>query len=103
MITADGEIGPAVPTDRPVMHRDRMNAAPAWWTRPQLVLLAILLFAAGSRLAHLAWDQNHYFHPDERAVAFAVGRLSFRPLQLDPDFFAYGSLPIYLAKITSSL
>ena len=73
-----------------------------WWLNPRWWLIAIVVFAAASRLANMAWDQNHFFHPDERAVAFAVQRLSFQPLKLDPDFFAYGSLPIYLAKATSS-
>jgi YYY domain-containing protein len=72
------------------------------WSRPGLWVLAVVLFAAAVRLPNINWDQNHFFHPDERAVAFAVGRLSFQPLNLDPDFFAYGSLPIYLAKATSS-
>ncbi len=80
-----------------------MEAFRAWWTRPRVWLIAIVVGAAVIRLAHLEWDANHFFHPDERAVAFAVQRLSFQPLHLDPDFFAYGSLPIYLAKITSSV
>jgi YYY domain-containing protein len=66
-------------------------------------VVAILVLAAAVRLTNLAWDQTHFFHPDERAVASAILRLSFRPLQLNPQFFAYGSLPIYLAKITSSV
>ena len=79
-----------------------MNATRPWWSNPRLWLIAIVLSAAVVRLAHIEWDQNHFFHPDERAVAFAVQRLSLQPLRLDPDFFAYGSLPIYLAKLTSS-
>ena len=79
-----------------------MSAAPSSrWSRSSLLVVAIIVFAAAARLTHLAWDQDHFFHPDERAVAGAVMRLSFRPLQLNPQFFAYGSLPIYLARITS--
>ncbi len=79
-----------------------MSGRPAW-ARPGVAMAAILLLAAVVRLTHIQWDQNHFFHPDERAITSAVMRLSFSPLQLDPEFFAYGSLPIYLAKIATSL
>jgi len=79
-----------------------MSALRSVWSSSRLWLVAIVLCAVAVRLTHIEWDANHFFHPDERAVAFAVQRLSFHPLRLDPDFFAYGSLPIYLAKITSS-
>src|SRR5574341_1278619 len=75
----------------------------SWWSRPRVWLLVIVAFAAVVRLAHINWDQGHFYHPDERAVASAVLRLSFKPMQLNPQFFAYGSLPIYLTKITGSL
>src|ERR1700687_10497 len=80
-----------------------MNDARAWWSNPRLWLIAIVVFAAASRMVHIEWDQNHFFHPDERQVAFTVQKLSFKTLQLDPEFFAYGTLPIYLTKISSSL
>jgi dolichyl-phosphate-mannose--protein O-mannosyl transferase len=79
-----------------------MSTLRSVWSSSRLWLVAIVLCAAVVRLVHIEWDANHFFHPDERAVAFAVQRLSFHPLRLDPDFFAYGSLPIYLTKITSS-
>ena len=69
----------------------------------RLWLIAIAVFASAARFMHLEWDQNHFFHPDERAVAGAVMQLSFKPVQLNPHFFAYGSLPIYLTKITTSV
>jgi len=75
-----------------------MTSGRPWWSNPRLWLLAIVAFAAVSRLAHIQWDQNHFFHPDERMVAFTVQRLSFKPLQLDPDFFAYGTLPHLLGQ-----
>ncbi len=74
-----------------------MNRSSTLW------LIAIIVFAATVRLVNINWDQTHFFHPDERAVSFAVQNLSFKPLQLNPHFFAYGTLPIYLAKITSSV
>ena len=78
-----------------------MSAFRFAWSSSRVWLVAIVTCAAVVRLVHIEWDANHFFHPDERAVAFAVQRLSLHPLHLDPDFFAYGSLPIYLAKITS--
>ena len=80
-----------------------MTDSRSWWSNPRLWLLAIVLFAAVARLVHMDWDQNHHFHPDERAVVSAVQKLSFRPFRWNPDWFNYGSLPIYLTKITSSL
>jgi YYY domain-containing protein len=79
------------------MARPPHSPPPVW------VLGAILGLAAAARLADLDWDQGHAFHPDERAIAFAVERLSLRPLRLNPEFFAYGSLPIYLVAVARGL
>lgn len=73
--------------------------SPAAW----IVLALVLALAAALRLAHLDWDDGHAFHPDERAMAFAVERVSILDGRLDPDFFAYGSLPIYLVSIARDL
>ncbi|GIW39925.1 MAG: hypothetical protein KatS3mg076_0502 [Candidatus Binatia bacterium] len=67
------------------------------------VLLLLFSAALAVRLFRLDWDQYHFFHPDERAVAYAIQRLSFRPLQLNPQFFAYGSFPFYVTKAATSL
>lgn len=69
----------------------------------RLWLIALVVFAAFVRLIGLDWDDRHFYHPDERAIAFAIERLSFSPLQLDPDFFAYGSFPFYVNRAVSSL
>lgn len=66
------------------------------------ILAAILLLAAAARFADLDWDDGHAFHPDERAIVFAVQKLSFSPLRLDPGFFAYGSFPLYLIRGATS-
>ncbi|MGH9317719.1 MAG: glycosyltransferase family 39 protein [Thermoanaerobaculia bacterium] len=68
-----------------------------WW------FVALFLFAVSVRLFRLDWDQHHFFHPDERAIGFAIDRLSFSPPQLNPHFFAYGSLPLYVIKGVTSL
>jgi len=75
-------------------------------TRNQrLWLFALVAFAAFVRLIGINWDDRHFFHPDERAIAFAIERLSFNPssLQLNPDFFAYGSFPFYVNGLIGSL
>ena len=65
--------------------------------------VGLFLLALAVRLVGLDFDQNHFFHPDERAIGDAILKLSFHPLQLNPHFFAYGSLPFYLTKALSSL
>ncbi|MGH9364501.1 MAG: glycosyltransferase family 39 protein [Thermoanaerobaculia bacterium] len=67
------------------------------------LLLALLVFALAVRLYRVNWDDGHFFHPDERAIGFAVERLSFSPLKLNPQFFAYGSFPMYVTRAASSL
>jgi YYY domain-containing protein len=71
--------------------------------RFRLWLAALLVFAAAVRLVGLDWDQRHNFHPDERRIAYAIEELSFRPLQLNPHFFAYGSFPLYVTRAVVSL
>ncbi len=68
-----------------------------------LWLLALIAFAAFTRLIGINWDDRHFFHPDERAIAYAIERISFSPLQLDPDFFAYGSFPFYVNRVIGSI
>jgi len=46
------------------------------------------------RFYNLNWGAPYYFHPDERNIASSVTRLEF-PENLNPEFFAYGTLPIY--------
>ena len=65
-------------------------------------LALVFVLAAAVRVVGLDFDQNHFFHPDERAIGDAVLRLSFRPLQLNPHFFAYGSFPFYVTRAVSS-
>ena len=62
-----------------------------------LVLIIIVLSGVFLRFYNLNWDQGHSFHPDERNIAAAVSRIRFFN-QLNPEFFAYGSLPIYLYR-----
>lgn len=60
------------------------------------VFLFSLLLVLGIifRAYNLSWGAPWYFHPDERNIAGSVTQLSY-PQQMNPKFFAYGSLPIY--------
>ncbi len=80
-----------------------MEASRTGSRRTALATLAIVLLALAVRVVGLNWDQGHSFHPDERAITYAVQRLSFRPLQLNPQFFAYGSLPLYVTRVAVSI
>jgi len=60
-----------------------------------VLLISILLVGSVLRFFNLDWGAPFFFHPDERNIAQSISQLSF-PTQLHPDFFAYGSLPIYV-------
>lgn len=72
-------------------------------SRVRWVLGGLLLLALAVRLVGLNWDGGSNFHPDERRIAEAVVGMSFQPLQLNPHFFAYGSLPLYVTRTVCSL
>ena len=65
-----------------------------------LPLLAILLFAFILRIYGINWDQGAHLHPDERMLIMVADRIHFFD-NLSPDFFNYGSLPIYAIKAIS--
>lgn len=78
------------------------------------ILLLVLILAVGAalRLKGLNWDGGHWLHPDERQIYFVVLKLDWPhslsqalspSSPLNPSFFAYGSLPIYLLKLVASL
>jgi len=85
------------------------------WLRqnwPGLILVGLLPTAFALRVYGLDWDRGLFFHPDERQILMVVERLSWprNPLALltpssplNPRFFAYGSFPIYLLRLISSL
>jgi len=66
------------------------------------LLAIIILTGTFLRFYNLDWDQGNFFHPDERNVVNAVTRINFFK-ELNPQFFAYGSLPIYLYRATADL
>lgn len=72
-----------------------------------LPLFLILILAFILRSYGLNWDQGFHLHPDERAIVLASLPLQFPTSiseflsiqsPLNPHFFAYGSLPMYLLK-----
>lgn len=73
----------------------------------KLVLLLLIAVLFYTRLLNLEWGLPYPMHPDERNMANAIQSLScdvktagsvFNPSEcLNPHFFAYGQLPLYLA------
>ena len=79
---------------------------------PAIVLCLILALAAGLRLYGLEWDGGQWLHPDERQIYFVALDLAWPSSlvqalgpesPLNPGFFAYGSLPIYLLRAFAAL
>lgn len=64
-----------------------------------LIITALTIIGLLLRFYNLDWGAPFYFHPDERNMAMAINQLSF-PTQMNPHFFAYGSLPLYLIFFT---
>ncbi|HAP37644.1 hypothetical protein A2410_02895 [Candidatus Shapirobacteria bacterium RIFOXYC1_FULL_38_24] len=62
------------------------------------LLILLLVLAVITRFSKLNWGNNLTFHPDENNMASAVSALSWT--DLNPNFFAYGQFPLYLAFIT---
>jgi YYY domain-containing protein len=75
----------------------------ARWPRFYGILLAVTLVAWLVRAYGWNYDQSRHFHPDERRIAEAVTQISFHPLQLDPNFFAYGAFPFYVTRAVMGL
>lgn len=63
----------------------------------KLLLIAVIVIGTILRFTNVNWDSFLAFHPDERNISWAVTRIHFFD-QLNPKFFAYGGLPIYLYR-----
>lgn len=68
---------------------------------PYFLLIFLIILGIFLRFYNLMWGSPYFFHPDERNIAYAIAQLSF-PYQLNPHFFAYGSLPIYVTFFTAN-
>lgn len=62
-------------------------------------LFLILCVGMTFRLYGINWGMPHYFHPDERQIMYKTGDIKLS--DMNPHFFAYGSLPIYLLRGTT--
>lgn len=60
----------------------------------RILVVFLILIGGVFRFYNLSWGAPYFFHPDERNIASAVTTIDL-PHQLNPHFFAYGSLPIY--------
>lgn len=63
-------------------------------------LSIILAVGAILRFGGLFWGLPFHFHPDEWNMAAAISRLSWET-RLDPQFYAYGQGPLYLAYFSA--
>jgi len=68
-------------------------------TKTSFILLSLIIVGIFLRFYNLTWGAPYFFHPDERNITSAISQLSF-PSQMNPHFFAYGSLPIYIVYFT---
>lgn len=64
---------------------------------PPLVFTALLILLLFTRFLGNNYDQGHHLHPDERMLMMVISELKI-PDRLDPNFFAYGSFPLYTLK-----
>ena len=63
-----------------------------------MLKISILLFISFIiRLAGINWDLGNHLHPDERMLMMVANKIHFFD-NLNPEFFNYGSLPIYILK-----
>lgn len=62
-----------------------------------IFILAIVLRTIG-----IFWDQGFHLHPDERMILMVADSINFFT-QLNPHFFNYGTLPIYILKFISQV
>ena len=68
----------------------------------KIALILILLAAFFIRIYGINWDQGFHLHPDERMLIMVADRINFFK-NFNPDFFNYGSLPVYILKGFSQL
>jgi hypothetical protein len=68
----------------------------------QMIQLTILFIALLLRLYGIWWDEGAHLHPDERMLIMVAERIQFFS-NLNPEFFNYGTLPLYIVKGTAQL
>jgi len=66
-----------------------------------MMKMAIILFIAlALRLYGINWDQGYHLHPDERMLIMVTEKIDLFK-NLNPNFFNYGSLPMYILRLIS--
>lgn len=68
-----------------------------WLTGYSVCIIALLVLACALRFYGNNWDGGHHLHPDERMLHMVSGNINFFS-NLNPDFFNYGTLPLYMLK-----
>lgn len=90
----------------------RVSVASWLMARSHLLVMGFILgLALFLRLYGIDWDQGALYHPDERAILMKVNDLSFpwgnlsslftRDSTMNPAWFPYGSLPLYILKLVA--
>lgn len=64
----------------------------------KIFFAVIIFFFVFFAFYDLSWGAPFFFHPDERNIASSITQLKF-PDNLNPHFFAYGALPIYIVYL----
>ncbi|MBI2039962.1 glycosyltransferase family 39 protein [Candidatus Microgenomates bacterium] len=67
-----------------------------------LLLALIIIIGSFLRFYKLDWGEGLFTHPDEYHIASSVRQLSF-PSQMNPHFFNYGTVIIYLNFLTKEI
>lgn len=62
------------------------------------ILIVIFIIGTFFRFYNLNWDQGQFFHPDEYNILQSIEKISV-PDGLDPQFYAYNGLNLYIDKI----
>ncbi len=70
--------------------------------KQSILLLFIIIIAFTLRIYGIDWDKGFHLHPDERMIIMVTDRINFFN-QLNPNFFNYGSLPVYILKGSAQL
>ena len=64
-----------------------------------LIIIAISLVGFLLRFYGINWDQGLLFHPDERQLLMISSQMNLS--NLDPGWYNYGTLPLYLLEVLS--
>jgi len=85
----------------------KLTAAATATTPAHALLAAILLLGLALRAWGMLWSlpvsNSSSFHPDEIFQVLAAANIDWRSLQLNPHFYNYGPMYLYLVSIFTHL